>query len=122
MELISRKAVIDIINELREMLTYPYDDAIQHAGVLEERILSLPTEDTWIPCSKSMPEDILTYNKDTSQPVINVLVTTENGKVTKLQRIGDKGYDGEHKLTWHWGRIRGGIKAWQQLPEGYKCE
>lgn len=79
-------------------------------------------ETDWTPCSESMPEDVLTYNKNTSHPVIDVLVTTNGGKVTKLQRIGDKGYDGTDSLFWYWGRICGGVKAWQPLPEGYKGE
>jgi hypothetical protein len=120
MVLISREAVLDKIDELRTMLDYPYDDAIEHAEELKDYVNGLPASDNWIPCSKSMPEDFLTYNRNTSYPVINVLVTTENGKVTKLQRIGDKGYDEKHELTWRWGRIHGGIKAWQPLPEGYK--
>lgn len=99
---------------------YYCDRVLEFDDVVE--LLESKLNDNWISCSKSMPEDILTYNKNTSQPAINVLVTTENGKVTKLQRIGDKGYDGEHELTWRWGRIHGGIKAWRPLPEGYKGE
>ena len=45
--------------------------------------------------------------------VINVLVTTNRGMVTKVQR---QYYDG----TWHWGRINGGMKAWMPLPEPYR--
>jgi len=97
---------------------YYSDRVLEFDDVVD--LLGSKLENNWVPCSDSMPEDILSYNEKTSQPVINVLVTTENGKVTKLQRIGDKGYDEKHELTWRWGRIHGGIKAWQPLPEGYK--
>lgn len=77
-------------------------------------------ERPWIPCSKAMPEDILTYNKKATHPVINVFATLSSGKVTKLQRIGDKGYDGNHEISWHWGRIYSNVLAWQPLPEKYE--
>ncbi|WP_143322726.1 DUF551 domain-containing protein [Clostridium sp. HBUAS56010] len=122
------KRIIDKLNKIpTEGLVGTYGDHELVRGVIDscieivEQIASECSND-WISCSKSMPEDILTYNRNTFNPVINVLVTTENGKVTKLQRIGNKGYDGEHELTWYWGRIHGGIKAWQSLPEGYKGE
>ncbi|MEY8352522.1 hypothetical protein AALB39_04105 [Lachnospiraceae bacterium 54-53] len=117
----------EIVSELKSvtfevMEGYYWSDNLLDLDDVIEILNRRTMNDGWILCSKSMPEDILTYNKNTFSPVINVLVTTENGKVTKLQRIGDKGYDGEHELTWYWGRIHGGIKAWQPLPKGYKGE
>lgn len=57
-----------------------------------------------------MPEDDQRYK---GKKVINVLITTNKGNVTKVQR---KQYsDG----TWYWGRIYGEI-AWMPLPEPYK--
>lgn len=67
----------------------------------------------WINCeSGNMPEDDEKY-KD--KKIINVLVTTATGKVTKVQRklYGD---------YWRWGRIYGEPKAWMPLPEPYKGE
>lgn len=57
-----------------------------------------------------MPEDDERY-KD--KKVINVLVTTNRGMVTKVQR---QCYDG----TWFWGRINGDMKAWMPLPKPYR--
>ena len=52
-----------------------------------------------------MPEDDKRYE---GKKVINVLVTTNRGIVTKVQR---QCYDG----TWFRGRITGGMRAW--MPE-----
>lgn len=119
MELISKQAVLDKINELRTMLDYPYEDAIKNAGELEEYVESLSSNDLWVPCSQHMPEDILPYNKKATYPTINVLATLTSGRVTKLQRIGDKDYYGKNDLSWHWGRWPSGVLAWQPLPERY---
>lgn len=65
----------------------------------------------WIKCeSGQMPEDDERYK---GKKTINVLVTTSNGTVTKLQRYL---YRGE----WYWGRILGKMKAWMPLPEPYR--
>ena len=67
----------------------------------------------WIKCVPSqMPEDDKRY-KD--RKVINVLVTTASGEVTKVQRM----YKGS-KAGWWWSRIYGEPKAWMLLPESYK--
>ena len=67
----------------------------------------------WIKCIKGqMPEDFECYD---GKKVINVLVTTKTGKVTKVQRI----YDNCTNPYWHWGRIYGGVKAWMPLPDPY---
>lgn len=68
---------------------------------------------------KAMPEDIFPYNKKAMHPAINVLATLNSGKVTKLQRIGDKDYYKENDLSWHWGRWPSGVVAWMPLPEKY---
>ena len=72
----------------------------------------------WIKCIPGqMPEDDERYK---GQKVINVLVTTNKGMVTKVQRIQDNyGYKTD-KNNWYWGRIYGGMKAWMPLPEPYK--
>lgn len=126
-----QKIIKEIIHKLDEIPTEEfvgtYGDhelircVIDSCCEIIEQVASKQDAD-WISCSISMPEDILTYNKNTSHPAIDVLVTTNGGKVTKLQRIGDKGYNGTGNLFWYWGRIRGGVKAWQPLPEGYKGE
>lgn len=51
---------------------YYCDRVLEFDDVVE--LLESKLNDNWISCSKSMPEDILTYNKNTSQPAINVLV------------------------------------------------
>ena len=65
----------------------------------------------WIKCEPGkMPEDFDTKNRK----VINVLVTTNTSKVTKVQRLQDI------DRKWYWGRILGGMRAWMPLPEPYK--
>lgn len=65
----------------------------------------------WIKCVEGqMPEDDKRYK---GKKVINVLVTTNRGMVTKVQR---QYYDG----IWYWGRITGGMRAWMPLPEPYR--
>lgn len=79
--------------------------------ILEE--VKLP----WIKCADGqMPED-LKENKD--KKIINILVTTAAGKVTKVQRMRD---DWGGKTHWSWGRIYGEPKAWMSLPEQYREE
>lgn len=66
----------------------------------------------WTKCTEGqMPEDDKRYE---GKKVINVLVTTNRGMVTKVQRYK---YD---ETTWFWGRINGGMRAWMPLPEPYK--
>lgn len=70
----------------------------------------------WIKCAEGqMPENFDCYK---SKKIINVLVTTAAGKVTKVQRSKHIAY-GE-KEVWLWGRIYGEPKAWMPLPEAYK--
>lgn len=45
--------------------------------------------------------------------IIDVLITTAKGKVTKVQRQS-------HNEYWWWARIYGEPKAWKPLPEPYK--
>lgn len=69
----------------------------------------------WIKCTEGqMPEDDKRYK---SKSRINVLVTTQNGRVTKVQRIHNTFNRNDY---WYWGRIYNGIKAWMPLPEPYK--
>lgn len=64
----------------------------------------------WIPVDERLPEEDERYK---GRKVIDVLVTTAKGKVTKVQRQSHNGY-------WWWGRIYGEPTAWQPLPEPYK--
>ena len=66
--------------------------------------------DGWIPVEERLPEEDERYK---GRKVIDVLVTTAKGKVTKVQRQSHNGY-------WWWGRIYGEPTAWQPLPEPYK--
>lgn len=66
--------------------------------------------DGWIPVEEKLPEEDERYK---GRKVIDVLVTTAKGKVTKVQRQSHNGY-------WWWGRIYGEPTAWQPLPEPYK--
>lgn len=59
-----------------------------------------------------MPEEDERYK---GKKVINVIVTTNKGVVTKVQRIFN-----DYANTWYWGRICGGMRAWMPLPEPYK--
>lgn len=65
----------------------------------------------WIPCEIKMPEDCEEYK---GKKIIDVLVTTDRGKVTKVQRIFDR------TIGWYWGRILGEMRAWRPLPKPYK--
>lgn len=66
----------------------------------------------WIKCAEGqMPEDDARYK---GKKVINVLVTTNRGTVTKVQRQFIDEYG------WKWGRILGEMKAWMPLPEPYE--
>lgn len=64
----------------------------------------------WIPVSEKLPEEDERYK---GRKAIDVLVTTSNGRVTKVQRQSKYDY-------WCWGRIYGEPTAWQPLPEPYK--
>lgn len=68
----------------------------------------------WIICKEGqMPED---FNYKNNKK-LNILVTTESGIVTKVQRIREPYGD---KAFWRWGRVYGDCKAWMPLPEPYK--
>lgn len=68
----------------------------------------------WIKCVEGhMPEDDERYE---GKKVIDVLVTTNRGIVTKVQR---QYYDGIW-CWWCWGRILGGMRAWMPSPEPYR--
>lgn len=67
-------------------------------------------DDGWIPVEERLPEEDERYK---GRKVIDVLVTTANGRVTKVQRQSKYDY-------WCWGRIYGEPTAWQPLPEPYK--
>lgn len=70
-------------------------------------------KEPWIKCTKGqMPEDMSCYK---NKKLIDVIVTTANGKVTKVQR-------GNHRDEWYWRRIYGEAKAWMPLPDAYKGE
>lgn len=67
----------------------------------------------WTECKPGqMPEDFMT---DSNRKIINVLVTTATGIVTKVQRrTFDEG------RSWFWERIYGEPKAWMFLPRKYE--
>lgn len=68
----------------------------------------------WIKCIEGqMPED---FEENKDKKIINVLVTTSTGKVTKVQRMYNEWAGGKY---WSWGRIYGNPKAWMPLPEPY---
>ena len=75
--------------------------------------MSKITSPKWIKCVEGqMPEDFDCYE---GKKIINVLVTTNMGKVTKVQRM----YSNGTNPYWYWGRIYGGVKVWMPLPEPY---
>ena len=67
---------------------------------------------TWISVDDRLPEDAERYK---GRKVIDVLVTTEKGLVTKVQRQCYRG-------SWSWGRIFSRVVAWMPLPKPYKEE
>lgn len=69
-------------------------------------------DDGWIPVEERLPEEDERYK---GRKAIDVLVTTSNGRVTKVQRQSKYDY-------WCWGRIYGEPTAWQPLPKPYKEE
>lgn len=69
----------------------------------------------WIKCVEGqMPEDNKRYE---GKKIINVLVTTNKGIVTKAQRIHNTFDKNDY---WYWGRINGGMRAWMPLPEPFR--
>ena len=116
-DLIRKCDIIAYIEDIKCYSSIPKNygtllDIIKH-------IEGMKPENPWIPCSQSMPEDALPYNKKATYPAINVLATLKSGKVTKLQRIGDKDYYHDNEMSWHWGRYPSGVVAWMPLPEKY---
>ena len=65
---------------------------------------------TWISVEDMLPENAERYK---GRKVIDVLVTTEKGLVTKVQRQC-------YRDSWSWGRIFSRVVAWMPLPEPYK--
>ena len=71
----------------------------------------------WIKCEPGhMPEDDERYK---GKKAINVLVTTDGGVVTKVQRILYTDFRTK-ETSWYWGRIGGSMRAWMPLPKPYK--
>lgn len=101
------------ITDRYEACEYGWNEAIE--AVIEainniEEAESSCGNGGWIPVDERLPEEDERYK---GRKVIDVLVTTAKGKVTKVQRQSHKGY-------WWWGRIYGEPTAWQPLPEPYK--
>lgn len=65
---------------------------------------------TWISVDDMLPENAERYK---GRKVIDVLVTTEKGLVTKVQRQC-------YRDSWSWGRIFSRVVAWMPLPKAYK--
>lgn len=79
----------------------------------KEMMSNLNKSSQWIKCVKGqMPEDFDCYD---GKKIINVLVTTNTGKVTKVQRM----YNSGTNPYWYWGRIYGRARAWMPLPDPY---
>lgn len=97
-----------------------FDDLENHNIPFNEAINSViyyqPTVNQWIDVDNLLPENDKQY-KD--KKVIDVLVTTKRGYVTKVRRYKDTYYG---KDLWYWGRLRSDIIAWMPLPEPYKKE
>ncbi|MDR7813904.1 hypothetical protein [Lacrimispora sp.] len=80
----------------------------------EQQIIGIKND--WITTKDKLPEDDVRY---TGKHIINVIVETNKGLITNVQRIRHKNYDGIYD-EWYWGRIFGEVKAWRHLPEPYK--
>jgi len=85
----NKKGVLEIISDEDICDTDEYGriiincDNCSKAGEIL-RVIKEVLSDQWIPCSKAMPEDVLSYNKKATYPAINVLTTLSSGKATKL--------------------------------------
>lgn len=74
----------------------------------------------WILTKEKLPEEDKRYK---NKKIVQVLVTTKNGKVTKVQRRKLKDYwTKEYTDCWNWDRIREEPIAWMPLPEPYKIK
>lgn len=97
--------------------SYDLDIVLDYKEKYFELVICENDKDSmWIVCKDGqMPEDFNYKNNK----VLNVLVTTATGKVTKVQRILEP-YGIES--FWRWGRVYGKCKAWMPLPDPYKGE
>ena len=88
-----------------------YSKGLEYAKeIIRSHMDEVPDNDSgWIPVEERLPEEDERYK---GRKVIDVLVTTAKGKVTKVQRQSHNDY-------WRWGRIYGEPTAWQPLPEAY---
>ena len=81
------------------------------ADALEGKDINVTSKyDGWISVDDRLPEDAERYK---GRKIIDVLVTTEKGLVTKVQRQC-------YRDSWSWGRIFSRVVAWMPLPEPYK--
>ncbi len=69
----------------------------------------------WISTKDILPEEDARYS---GKHKIDVIVETDRGLITKVQRIHHRNYDGIYD-DWYWGRIYGSVIAWRPLPERY---
>lgn len=101
---------------LREEVIKVVDKHTNDDGTLDDDISCILEEvkSPWIKCIEGrMPENL---EENQGKKIINVLVTTSTGKVTKVQRMYN---DWAGQIYWSWGRIYGEPKAWMPLPEPY---
>lgn len=75
--------------------------------------------DNWFKFSELRPEQCEEYK---GKHIIDILITTSRGKVTKVQYIQRKNYNGEWEDYWYCGRIYGEAIAWMPLPSAYRVE
>ena len=68
----------------------------------------------WIKCSDKLPEDDKRFK---NRKAINVLVTTQNRRVKKAQRMYNN-----YTNKWHWSNNAHSPIAWMYMPEPYKGE
>lgn len=73
--------------------------------------------DEWIKFADLKPEQCPRYE---GKHIIDILVTTHNGRVTKVQYKQWQNNKGEYENRWYCGRIHGELVAWMPLPEPYK--
>lgn len=94
---------------IEDLKPYLINNSI-HKNDLAEVIANQPRVNTWISVEDMLPENAERYK---GRKVIDVLVTTEKGLVTKVQRQCYRG-------SWSWGRIFSRVVAWMPLPKPYK--
>lgn len=114
-DLISKSA---LLKEIEDNYDCDYGETLINPRYFYELVDDQPiveAKSDWISTKDKLPEDDARYS---GRHKIDVIVETNKGLITKVQRIHRRNYDGIYD-DWHWGRIYGKVIAWQPMPERY---